>query len=215
MLVGALLALVGQIYQTGADTFELFAAWGLAILPWALVGRLSALWILWLAIANLAIVLYYTTFGGLFGLLFGPERLLWVLFAFDTAALVVWEALARSGLDWLGGRWAPRLIATASGGLVTALAVGDIVEWTDAHNSGLLAWALWLGAAYLVYRRLTRDVYVLAVGVCSVIVVVTTFLVWRMVADDAGSLLLIGLVIIGLSAVGARWLRAVVAEDDA
>jgi uncharacterized membrane protein len=215
VLVGALLALVGQIYQTGADTFELFAAWGLAILPWALVGRLSALWILWLAIANLAIVLYYTTFGGLFGILFAPDRLLWVLFAFDTAALVAWEALARSGLDWLGGRWAPRLLATASGGLVTALAVGDVVHWTDAPELGLPVWALWLGAAYLVYRRLTRDVYVLAVGACSVIVVVTTFLVWRAAIHEAGGLLLIGLVIIGLSAAAARWLRGVAAEEDA
>jgi uncharacterized membrane protein len=215
VLVGALLALVGQIYQTGADTFELFAAWGLAILPWALVGRLPALWVLWLGISNLAIVLYYTTFGGLFGLLFAPDRLLWVLFALNTAALVAWEVLGRSGLAWLGDRWAPRLIATASGGLVTALAVGDVVRWTDAHDAGVLAWLLWLGAAYLAYRRLRRDVYVLAVGVGSVIAVVTALLIWRTPIHDAGGFLLIGLVIIGLSAAGARWLRGVAAEDDA
>src|SRR5262245_10899955 len=89
LLTGALLALVGQTYQTGADTFELFAVWALAILPWALLARFPALWIVWLALANLAAVLYFRTFHGFFGVLFGPERLLWVLFGIDTAALVL------------------------------------------------------------------------------------------------------------------------------
>ncbi|MET0346849.1 MAG: DUF2157 domain-containing protein [Casimicrobiaceae bacterium] len=40
LLVGALLALVGQVYQTGADRFELFAAWAVAIVAWVLVARM-------------------------------------------------------------------------------------------------------------------------------------------------------------------------------
>lgn len=46
LLVGALLALVGQTYQTGADTFELFGAWALMALPLVAVSRLPALWLL-------------------------------------------------------------------------------------------------------------------------------------------------------------------------
>ena len=36
LLTGGLLALIGQTYQTGADTFELFATWAALILPWVL-----------------------------------------------------------------------------------------------------------------------------------------------------------------------------------
>ena len=43
LFIGALLALIGQTYQTGADTFELFVAWAVLILPWAVVGRFAAL----------------------------------------------------------------------------------------------------------------------------------------------------------------------------
>ena len=43
LLTGALLALSGQVYQTGADTFELFAWWAVLILPWVLVSRFSPL----------------------------------------------------------------------------------------------------------------------------------------------------------------------------
>ena len=47
LFLGALLALLGQIYQTGADTWELFAWWALLLLPWALAGASQALWLLW------------------------------------------------------------------------------------------------------------------------------------------------------------------------
>jgi len=214
LLVGALLALVGQIYQTGADTFELFAAWGLAVLPWALVARFAPLWVLWLLIANLAIVLYYTTFGGLLGVLFGPERLLWVLFAFNTAALVLWESLAAAGIRWLSGRWAPRLLALASGGLATALAVWSLLDWRATSGWGMPLWLVWLGVAYLVYRRWRRDLFVLAGGVSSVVIVAATFLLEHMGLDDYGGFLVVALAVVGLSAVGTRWLQAVAAEMD-
>ena len=37
-LLGALLALLGQTYQTGADTWQLFAWWAVLMLPWALMA---------------------------------------------------------------------------------------------------------------------------------------------------------------------------------
>lgn len=213
MLVGALLALVGQIYQTGADTFELFAAWGLAILPWAVVGRSAPLWVLWLAIVNLAVTLYYTTFGVLFGLLLGPERLLWVLFAFNTLALVAWEAIGRGAGSGLAARWAPRLLAAVSGALVTVLAISDVLSWRDASGWGVVAWLGWLGVAYVVYRRCLRDLFVLAVGVSSAIAVAVTIVARHLVGHEAGGFLIVALVVIGLSAVGTKWLRAVAAEE--
>jgi uncharacterized membrane protein len=52
LFTGALFALIGQTYQTGADTFELFAVWALAVLPWALVARFPALWLFWLLLGR-------------------------------------------------------------------------------------------------------------------------------------------------------------------
>jgi uncharacterized membrane protein len=216
IFVGALLALIGQTYQTGADTFELFTAWAIAILPWTLLGRLPALWVLWLAIANLAVVLYFQAFHGVFGILFGPERQLWLLLGLNTLALAVWEGAARSGLAWLRERWAVRLIATASGTCVTALAVMDIF---DGHGYGwaLPAFLSWLGAAYAVYRRRIKDLFVLAGGVLSVVVVVAAFLGKQMLGTraEAGAFLFIGLVVIGLSAAGGYWLKNVANEETA
>ncbi|HSN33841.1 MAG TPA: DUF2157 domain-containing protein [Ideonella sp.] len=214
LFVGALLALIGQVYQTGADTFELFAAWAIAILPWVLLARFAALWIVWLALANLAVMLYFQAFRGLLGLAFGPERQLWVAFALNSAAAAIWEACAALGVRWLRERWAARLVATASGGTVTALAVMAIVEW-HASGGNLVAWLAWLGVAYAVYRHLVKDVYVLALGALSVITVVATFLGKRLSFNDAGALLFTGLVVIALSAAAGYWLRRVAAAQDA
>ncbi len=213
LFLGALLALIGQTYQAGADAFELFAAWAAMILPWVLVGRHAALWLLWLALVNLAIVLYFQVFPGLFGLLFGPARVLWLLFVVDTLALVAWELAAASGMGWLGGRWGPRLVATASGGAVTALALLQVVDGSGTGVLALPAWLAWLAAAWAVYRHRLKDLYVLAGGVLSVIVVVAVFLASRLFDADVGGFLLVALVVIGLSAAGGRWLKDVATED--
>jgi uncharacterized membrane protein len=215
LLAGALLALVGQTYQTGADTFELFAAWAAAVLPWVLVARFPPLWVAWLALANVAVALYFSTMGLLWGMLFAPEKLLWLLFALNTAALAAWEALAAGGVAWLRERWSVRVLATASGGLITALGLHDILDWRDASHWGAPLWAAWMAAAYLTYRHWLRDVYVLAGGVLSAIVMVTTFLGKQMAMHDAGALLFLGLLVIGMSAAGGWWLKQVATEEAA
>ena len=217
LLAGGLLALIGQIYQTGADTWELFAVWAAAILPWTLVGRLTALWVLWLALLNLAVALYCLTFGFLWGFVFAPERLMWMLFGLNTAALVAWEACAAAGLEWLRERWSVRIVATASGTLVTWLALVHILDWRGSGSThwGLPLWLAWMAAAYAAYRHRLKDVYVLAGGVLSAIVVIATFLAKNMASHaDAGAFLFIGLVIIGLSAAGGWWLKRVINEQD-
>lgn len=214
LLVGVLLALIGQLYQTGADTFELFAAWALAIAPWVLIARFDALWILWLLLANLSITLYFQTFHGVLGFAFGPERQLWLAFGLNTLALAVWEAAARAGIAWLQERWAPRLIATAAAVLATVLAVLAIFDW---HKSGwgAVAWLAWMAGAYAVYRHAVKDLYVLALGALSLIVVATAFLGKELRIDNAGALLLIGLAVIGMSAAAGYWLRRVAIGSEA
>jgi uncharacterized membrane protein len=214
LLAGALLALVGQTYQTGADTFELFAAWAAAILPWVLVARFPALWIFWLALANLALSLYFLAFGILWGMLFAPEKLVWLLFGLNTAALAVWEGLAAAGIEWLRERWSVRILATASGGLITALGIEDILDWRGSSHWGAPLWIVWIAAAYFAYRHWVKDVYVLAGGVLSVIVVAATFVAKQMHMRDAGAYLFLGLLVIGMSAAGGYWLKQVATEED-
>ncbi|MBI1889928.1 MAG: DUF2157 domain-containing protein [Burkholderiales bacterium] len=215
LLTGALLALVGQIYQTGADTYELFAAWAIASFAWVVIARFGALWLVWLALLNLAAIFYFQTFGGFFGLLFSPERRLWALFGLNTAALLIWEIAASRGVEWLRERWSARILATASGSMITALMIWAIVDFdrTD-HVLALPVYAMWMGAVYYYYRQRCPDLFVLAGGVLSGIVVVTVFLSKHLLRhNEGGGFLFIGLIIIGLSAWGGLWLKSVAAEE--
>lgn len=57
VLIGAILALVGQTYQTGANTWELFAIWSVCQIPWLLLLPNVASALLLIVTANLALYL--------------------------------------------------------------------------------------------------------------------------------------------------------------
>ena len=208
LLVGALLALTGQIYQTGADTFELFAYWAALILPWVLVSRFSPLWVTWLALLNLAAFLYFQLF-------WDGEAILWALFILNSLALLAWEAAHRIGVSWLRDSWPPRLMAIASGIMATGLMITAIVgEIGDV--AGALAHLAWLGVAYYWYRRVRPDLFMLAGGLLSLIVAVAAFLFRHLLGpSDSAGFLFIALVVIGMSGYGAIWLKSVAREQQA
>ena len=213
ILLGALLALFGQTYQTGADTWELFANWAALMAPWGLLGRVAGLWMLLIAIANVALVFYFLVFPGLFGIIFSTERQLWTLFALNTAALVGWELAARRAA-WLDARWAPRLLAIASGTTVTLLMLQTIFSWREQSAGALIAYPVWIACAYAAYRLLLRDLLVLAGACLSIIVVVTAFLAKHMFdgRGEAGAYLFIAMAVIAMAGASGWWLKQVARE---
>lgn len=210
ILLGALLALFGQIYQTGADTWQLFASWAALILPWVLVGGFAGLWALWLGVANLAVALYFQVF-----FLEGQTQL-WALFAFNTAALGAWE-LAALRVRWLDVSWGPRLLAVASGVAITALVVDTIFDWgRDQSVAPLLVYPLWLAAIYAVYRRLLPDLFVVAGACLSAIVAVAAFLAKHLLDfNEAAGFLLIAIAVVAMGAACGWWLKQLAAEARA
>lgn len=213
ILTGVLLALFGQTYQTGADPWELFFNWALLITPWVVISRFSVLWVVWLALLNLSILLYINTFGPVFRWYLPIEELLfWILFLLNTTAWVIWE-LASKRFAWLDDGWSLRLIAFASSTAITWLMLATIVEKSNLFT--LIAWVSWLISIYTVYRRFKTDLFMLTIYSFSLGTVFITFLVYHVAsADTLGSLLLIGLIIIGISTALTLWLKSVYKEKQ-
>jgi len=88
-------------------------------------------------------------------------------------------------------------------------------EFTQRSPWNFAIWIGWLVAAYFVYRHAIRDLYVLAGGALSVIVVAAALLGKALPMRDAGEFLFIGLVVIALSAAAGWWLRMLAAENAA
>lgn len=210
ILIGVLLALYGQTYQTGADPWQLFFSWALLILSWALLGRFSAIWLVWLLLVNLSLVLYHQTIRSALWFLFDAETgLLWLLFAFNIVALVVWEFSIRY-CQWLSSRWAVRTLATASGTSITWLVMLAIFESSSSSFASILVWLAWMPLFYLAYRKLRPDLFMLA-GMClSGTLVVVSFLAHAIIDSfEAGGFLLIAIVLIGMGSGATIWLKRI------
>ncbi len=208
--LGVLLALYGQTYQTGADPWQLFFNWALLMLPWTIIGRFPAIWIVWVVLMNTSIVLYHQAFRGIFWLMSGSETdMLWLIFIFNTLLLVVWEFLAESW-HWLSERWAIRLLATVSGVSLTWLVLHAIFTRSDGSFLPGLVWVIWLVSMYFIYRKIKPDLFMLAGCCLSVITVVVSFLGKHMLKSGAaGSFLFLALLVIGMGAGAAFWLKKV------
>ncbi len=212
VLVGPLLAVYGQTYQTGADPFELFLAWAALIVPWAVTADLPALWLVWLSLADTALVLYWEQVRQPRTV---PEHLalFLLLAAIHTAALAGWEVRARRPGAAAFGRWMPRAVATIGFlALVPPAAVGVIVP-EEAGTAGALGWlalAAALAAAISIYRTYIHDLFVLAAGGLATMVVAAT-VVGRVVFKDArleiGGFFLTGLFVVAELSLAVRWLR--------
>jgi uncharacterized membrane protein len=216
LLTGALLALLGQTYQTGADTFELFAFWAALILVWVIAARFAPLWLMWIGLLNISISLYFQARSwGLLGLLFGVSGMLWGLFVMNVVAMAAWELGLARGIPWLN-RWGARVLATLTGCVATTIGILSVVDSPGIGEWAVLAYIVWMMAMYFYYRLQVFDVFMLAGSVLSAVVVMAAFLGKHLLTHgEAGGFLLIGLAVIGMSGAGAWWIRQMLREQPA
>lgn len=59
VLVGVLFAVFGQVYQTGADAYDLFIAWTLSVIVWTLISPYPVIWFLFAVLSNITLSFYY------------------------------------------------------------------------------------------------------------------------------------------------------------
>ncbi len=183
---GALLALFGQTYQTGADVYELFLTWTVLALPFVLAGQWSVLWAAWILVLNIALALFcgFRPDGGPLGILFFGS-------GWATAGLLLIAALVNLALWALAelaqGRipallaahtppgWLRRFILTCALFFTTwagclALDGRHEDQWVVVAVAVILA-----GVSFYAARRRV-DVFPLALVAASIIALVTAFI---------------------------------------
>lgn len=212
VLVGALLAVQGQVYQTGADAYTLFLYWAVFIFGWAVIGLSGPLWFLWLVLLNLTLWFYAQQAG------FSEELTLFnLLFALNGLGLALWEVGRAWSCDWLNGRWEPRLIGLAAFIFSLIPTIAFIWSWHDSIQIdqsaiiGLFLYLIFTGAVVFVYTRAIHDLFMLTLAAFSLVTAITSVVVHEVSRADfeASGLLLIGLVIIVQAALAVNWLQRV------
>ncbi|ACC98848.1 Membrane protein-like protein [Elusimicrobium minutum Pei191] len=88
-LIGAFCALFGQIYQTGADAWQLFATWAALIFPLALTANKTSIWLLFAVIINTTLFLF--PFDMLRYAIFSYKSLVFAVFTVNFSFLALSE----------------------------------------------------------------------------------------------------------------------------
>lgn len=169
VLVGVFLAVFGQVYQTGADAYNLFMMWALLILPWVLISEFAALWIVWLVICNIFLVLYWHQVAV-------PEHEMEMLIfsylaLFNTLFLGLREYFSTQKLHWLDGQWTRVILVLSILGYMLIPTIAFIIEPTRATHSVILGALLSLvihTAFYMLYRHKLPDMWGLATTILSI-----------------------------------------------
>jgi uncharacterized membrane protein len=207
LLLGGLLALFGQTYQTGADPWQLFFVWMLLLTPFALIGQFAPLWVLWAVLVNIALTLYFQPTGSFSTEAYG--QLLWIQFAVNGLMLCAWEWLA-GRIPWLNQRWALRLLAIATLMPLTLRVVESVFSGSDLWLPVLVC-LLAVAIVYGVYRYQRQDLFMLTLAAVSVISVVVSLMVkhvlWHL--DNSAGVLLMAVALMAMSTLAVKWLRSV------
>jgi uncharacterized membrane protein len=211
VMVGVFLAVFGQIYQTGADAFELFLGWAALIFPWVLLGRFGALWMLWLLLLNAALCLSWQQVD--FWAKVGAHD--WTNFAIVVALLNALALAARESgarrYDWLRE---PALRGTPLALVFLPLTIANIwfiagTRWREGSVEPAVAFIVAAGLAYWVYRKIWPDLFCLAGVVLSLSILVVTLLGRALLvgSHDSAAFLLVAVLTLAVFGGAVAWLR--------
>lgn len=174
LCIGGLLACFGQVYQTGADPWQLFALWAVLGLPIAFGVRHDVVWLPWVLVAMTALGLWVssqTAFWRFDDSNYMIHVTAWVI------ALVINVGLSQRFQQVTGaGIWARRLAMM----LTAIMIMKDTLEglWIgDSYISGMyvLGVGLLISMTYVLWKKQYYDIFSLSavvlalnvVGVCG------------------------------------------------
>ena len=152
ILLGGLLALIGQVYQSGADSWELFFYWAVLGVFWVVAGRFEPLWVLWITITNLALFLYLNSS---FRVIFIPADSILTLGLWNLLLLIAFEWARR--LELCSPRFLLRILASA---VVILLTIQTVISIFDKNSSYFLFFPIWFGGMAFYFWE--RDSYILS-----------------------------------------------------
>lgn len=175
VLVGVLFAVYGQIYQTGADSYDFFLAWTVFCTLFVIVGDFAPLWLLYLVLSNTTFGLYMEQTASDW-----PKFIiLFVFLSFNFSAFI----LATYFTKKKPVVWFLYLLALATTGIAT---FGNAMVIYDGYDAYL---PLFVGLTLLVYAFIiwqgwqTKTSFYLALIALSCIVLITTFMIEKMDND--------------------------------
>ncbi|MBV6631504.1 MAG: DUF2157 domain-containing protein [Alphaproteobacteria bacterium] len=188
VLTGTLFAVIGQIYQTGADAWQLFAAWAALSLPFVLIARHPAHWLIWLVIAHVAA----TIFAGQYAIPLdwvSREGALTIIGLIGAAIFFTTVHAPRFIPFWpKAPLWLACLMALSALGYLGTVTLGLIWSFRD-HGDSAAAWIgagsfIGLGIVFALFFRRRHNFAIASLGGAT-LALATGMLAARLIFDDS------------------------------
>lgn len=216
LLIGGLLALFGQVYQTGADPWQLFAIWSLLISLMVMSSGQAVMWVFWSVLINIALALYVDTYP--FWLMnWGIEQAIWLFLCVN---VVLWlmmnfvnspyiRSVDRLKRYHVSPKWAIHIQAMAVLMCLTYMGMLTVLEW-PVHGFGLgVVTVLGLAAIFGYYRFLQLDFMILALWALAIMTLLVTGVIKITDGWLSGYLpFWLAIIIIGMTAMTVKWLKS-------
>lgn len=172
-LVGGMIAVFGQIYQTGANAYDFFLGWTLFVTLWVVVTEFAPLWLTYLVLLNTTILLYSVQVAHHWSMVF----ICTLLFSLNTVFLLafIWSSKYKNLLAVPS--WFTNLIALAA---VCFSTIGINIGIFDDHQDYLLLLILVATICYVVeviYGLKTKSRFYLSIIALSVIIIINGLLI--------------------------------------
>ena len=192
VLVGVLFAVFGQVYQTGANAYDFFLGWTMAVTLWVVIANFVPLWFVFILLINTTLFLYNKQVVD-----WDPLIILGLLVAINTFFFVgsIFVSNERNNFSWL-----QKILAIA---IVYGTTIGvmmGIFEIEIPYFGLFLLFAIALYVLGIFYSFKTRNTFYIAIIALSLFAILNAFFIKVFDLDETVLLLISIFVLIAVTA---------------
>jgi uncharacterized membrane protein len=173
VIIGVLLAVFGQVYQTGANAYDFFLGWTAFISLWVLISNYPPLWLIYIVLANTTFILYTQQVARHWTEVF----ILSILFIFNALILAGFLFLPKYVKELKVPSWFTSTISLAT---VSFSTIGIITGIFGEHQSlfvFLIIMTTLLYGAGIIYGVKSKNGFYLSIIPFSMIVIFSALLI--------------------------------------
>lgn len=192
LLTGALWAVFGQVYQTGADTYDYFLVWLICIAIWILASSFPALWVIGVLLLNLTVYFYFVQDSRTWK----DAAQLNILFIINIFICILTEWLSRRKI--INGRpvWFIHLLLSGALYFLTVAIISGIYSSQGVHSVISVLLAVVFFPLIIAWGFFEKSIFPLAITGLALICIFTAW-IFRYFDESAALILLLGAFFLG------------------
>ncbi len=190
MLVGVLFAVFGQIYQTGANAYDFFLGWTMAVTLWVVVSNFAVLWLILIVLINVTLGLYIDQVAQGW-----TDLYIFSIFIIINSIFLL-ASLFLKYKKYKIPEWFIKILSLTVVGFTTSAMINGIFEHNKSYFALVILLTLALYISGIYYALKQKSTFYIAIISLSVITIISAWLVDFVKFREFTMLLFIGLFVV-------------------